>query len=147
VEKHVIPTNVRTTVKLWGPPPQYAKLVARHPLNKRRLDQTVANYVRGILQHGVLAEMRGMIVLVEVSGSKNQYLAVGGGTLIESCYQAHDEEPMNVNVCRLKEDGLDNCMIFNVDFRDADISWVKRVHNRFHDGQGNTIAEMCPKES
>ena len=142
--KYVKPQNRSVTIQLFGPPPDLKKLVTRHRLNNRRLDQTVRKYTEGILNHGVLEEMRGSIMLIEVPGSHNQYQVVGGGTLFESCYAAAALQPDNENVRRIRHQGLRNCVVLNADCPDSETMWLKRVHNKFHDGQGDTLAEMYP---
>jgi hypothetical protein len=116
-------------------------------VNNRRLDQTVNKYVAGILEHGVLEEMRGTIIMVEAGhGDPLQFEVVGGGTLVESCYVAHQMEPDNANITRLISEGLHNCMVLTAGCPDDTLAWVKRVHNKFHFGQADTLAEMRPHQ-
>ena len=68
---------------------------------------------------------------------------VGGGTFFDACYVAIKQSPNNVNCIDMMTEGINNTLIFEADaLADDDITFIKRVHNLFHDGQGETLPEI-----
>ena len=121
-------------------------LLKRHTCNKRKLGVQVGKYVKGILEHGILSELRGTLVMIAARNNTGpnspQFLdIVGGGTLMESVYVAIETEPANEFCQLLKEEGVSNVLILKPDTPYPDLCWCKSVHNRFHDGMADTLAE------
>ena len=126
----VKPHNSNVTIKLWDR--QGERTCKRHRLNSRRLDQTVNKYVAGLLENGVLEELRGMIALLEVLGSSDTYEVVGGGTLLDSIYVASELAPDNEHIMRLKQKGLGNCLVLSAGCPDDDIAWLKQATSPYY---------------
>ena len=106
LEKHCLRRHV--TVKLFHPVTG-AKLVKRHGLNQRRLDQTVSKYKEGLLEHGFLEECRGTIVLIpsrdqdDTPVEEREYDVIGGGTIFEAMYATIEDQPDNEYAINLKK--------------------------------------------
>ncbi|CAK0900280.1 unnamed protein product, partial [Prorocentrum cordatum] len=133
------------TVKLFGPKGE--RLVTRHRLNRRRLDQTVNKYKLGIWQHGVLEDCRGTLILIPPAGKecfpdKMEYEAIGGGTLFDAIYDAIAEKPNNKHCQALMASGVSNTLILSSNMSDEDITFLKKNHNNWHSGQATTLAEV-----
>lgn len=115
LEKHCWRRHV--TVKLFHP--TGSKLVKRHGLNQRRLDQTVSKYKEGLLEHGFLEECRGTLVLIpsrdqdDTPMEEREYDVIGGGTIFEAMYAAIEDEPENQYAVKLKKEGVRNTLVLN----------------------------------
>ena len=138
----VRPRNHGATVKLWGPGPEHKRMLTRHRLNNRRLDSVVKKYVEGLLKNGILEEMRGTIVLVEIPDHEGEYWIIGGATLIDAVYVAFSVQAENPNIKAIHEEGITGCIIFSNDTPEADLKWIKVKHNSLHSGQSETLAEI-----
>ena len=134
------------TVALFRGSNRSHRLLNRHKVNARKLEATVEQYKQGILEHGVIEEMRGTIVLVPAaSGARDEFDIIGGGTLIDAIYKAIAEHEDNPNCQDLLRNGLENNLILSSTCDEGVLTWVKNVHNRFHGGQDSTLAE-CYRE-
>ena len=136
----------RSTVHLFGGVDKDVRLIFRHRLNSRRVDQSMRRYKNGILSMGVLDEMRGSLVLipqgVESLFVDQTYGVIGGGTLFDAIYLAIEEEPSNPHCLDLLKNGVHNTIILDRHTTDDEIELVKQLHNDFHGGQGTTVAEL-----
>ena len=120
-------------------------LARRHPtVNPRNVGTAVKRFVQGILQSGVISLMRGVIMLVKDPDSDHPdaYLVIGGATLLEAIKLAWQIAPTNAFVRQVMEEGIANCLVFEVKTPEDVLRWAKRVHNQYHVGSSFTIQEM-----
>eukprot|EP00969_Alexandrium_andersonii_P360730 15456034-Alexandrium_andersonii.AAC.1 len=83
-----------------------------------------------------------MIVVQDAeSRASNQYLMVGGATLVEAIYCAAEMEPTNAFIVQLRESGL-TAMEFRPETPKDILEWVKLEHNSWHHGVSFTCLEM-----
>ncbi len=132
------------TVHLYDP--QGQKLIKRHIVNKRKVGVQMNKYCKDVLDHGVMPELRGTIVVIPSEANKgpnsHQYLdVIGGGTLFEAIYAAQEINSSNEYCIDLKKHGVSNCIILKRDTPESELRWCKSVHNRFHGGLADTLAE------
>ncbi|CAK0803958.1 unnamed protein product [Prorocentrum cordatum] len=123
----------RVTVKLFAEDDVnlVRRLVTRHRLNARVLKAKVTEYKDGILEHGLLNDVN---------------LLTGGGTLFDAMRAAINQNRHNPNCLDILKNGVENTIALDTTATDEEISWLKNVHDRFHGGQGATLAE-CYREA
>ena len=101
-------------------------------------------YKHGILLNGVFDEMRGTTVLLPKDDVDDipRFEIIGGATLIDAAYAAIEEDPSNVHCKELMANGLKNTLVLPRDISAEDLAWVIKLHNNFHGGQGDTVAQI-----
>ena len=96
-----------------------------------------------------LPRLRGTIVAVpsaahqSAADSNQHFEVVGGGTFFEACYAACtiDADNTNEHCADIKRDGVSNVIILKADCPVPELRWCKSVHNKFHSGCDDTVAE------
>ena len=100
-------------------------------------------YKNGIFANGVIDDMRGTIVLIPKDMEDIQrFEIIGGATLIDAIYAAIEEDPSNVHCKELMANGLKNTLVLPRDITVDDLAWAIKLHNNFHGGQGDTVAQI-----
>ena len=128
----------RCTVHLFGGVDN-VRLIRRHRLNRRRLDQHMRNFKDGILSMGVLdSATRATLVLIPEGvdtsidgqfGAEQMYGVICGATLCDAIYLAIEEEPCNPHCVDLRNNGVPNAIILDKNTTDDEIELVKQLHN------------------
>ena len=99
----------------------------------------VQKYAKGVLENGVISDVRGKIVYVHDGG--RSYL-IGGGTLVESIYVASRMDPNNQFIRELKANGISHCLRLTVRTPYDVLVHVKEQLNKFHQGSALTFTEV-----
>lgn len=117
------------------------KLLGRHATNQRRQDSVVRKYAKGVLQHGILSDMRSQPMAVP-GEQPDHFELIGAATLIEAAYIAMEVQEDNVFCKQLRENGVSNVIIFKNNTPADVLEWVAAEHNRFHHGSSGTLIEQ-----
>lgn len=140
-EKWALPEGARLTpVRLWD---EHGKIICkRDAVNMRKVQATVLKYGLWFLKRGFMAQCRGKLIMVVMPGGV-QLLFVGGGTLMEAMLMAAALQPNNRFVKNLREQGISakHTLQLKPDTPLKVKAWVKKVHNQWHVGNGNTLEE------
>ena len=118
-------------------------LLRRHPINNRRQAAVIQYYAKGVLQNGVMSNMRG--AMMGIQDKNGCYLLIAAATLAEAIYLAHRMEPNNPHVQKVLRDGIPGGgVLFRENTPEDVIRWLAFEHNTFHHGSSYNVVEMRP---
>ena len=127
-------------------------LLSRHPLNKRKHDVVMKQYMAGIVKHGILPGVRGTAIAIPKhtssagdEGTAQQYFLLGHATLAKALYAAHAEQPTNEQVMQSIAHGLPGALVLTPKTPRDVLLWLKEKHNEFHQGAGMSVTELFEK--
>ena len=89
--------------------------LARHPLNSRYQESVLAQYEKGILEHGVVEGVRGVPWLQQAKSGHVKLYMITNGTVTMALYRAKRKHPDNPQVLATIAAGLKGCTIMHAD--------------------------------
>jgi hypothetical protein len=104
-------------------------------------------YVRGILEQGLIPDVRSAPVVVvdstkSVAGPFSAYKMVGFNTLSQSMYAAHRQAPHNDQVKASIAGGLRGAILLDPRTPIDAIKYYRDLHNKYHGGVGISVLEL-----
>ena len=126
-------------------------LLRAHDLNERNQGVVIEEYVAGILEHGLIADVRSKPICIpsksqyddaQNEGNFQSFMLVGHWQLCSAIYEAHRREPDNKQVIATIRDGLKGALVLKKHTPEDVIIYYRDQANMFHKGSGISFVQL-----
>ena len=120
------------------------QLLRAHDLNERNQGVVIEEYVAGILEHGLIADVRSKPICIrsESQYDDESFMLVGHWQLCSAIYEAHRREPHNKQVMATIRDGLKGALVLKKHTPEDVIIYYRDQANMFHKGSGISFVQL-----
>ena len=120
------------------------QLLRAHDLNERNQRVVIEEYVAGILEHGLIADVRSKPICIpsESQYDDESFMLVGHWQLCSAIYEAHRREPDNMQVLATIRDGLKGALVLKKHTPEDVIMYYRDQANMFHKGSGISFVQL-----
>ena len=127
------------------------QLLRAHDLNERNQRVVIEEYVAGILEHGLIADVRSKPICIpsesqydhaQNEGTFESFMLVGHWQLCSAIYEAHRREPHNKQVMATIRDGLKGALVLKKHTPEDVIIYYRDQANMFHKGSGISFVQL-----